>query len=164
MKSFLITSTIIILFLVVNFILGTSEINNIWQSSSFTCNSKMSSLLEIDICSKKYGLSVWYLLLSIPAIAFMVNLFSKKIEDTFLKSLGAGILWVLVTEGFIRLLKIPALYSWERSSLHYEVFTVVSELKFVLLLMLLSAIFSGILGWVVGKLTIRVFKLNFKSH
>lgn len=94
----------------------------------------------------------------------MANLFSKKIEDTFLKSLGAGVFWVLVTEGFVRLLKIPALYSWERSSLHYEVFTVVGELRFVLLLMLVGAIFSGILGWVVGKLAIRVYRLNFKSH
>lgn len=164
MKSFLIISAIIILFLVINFILGTLEINNIWQSSSFTCNSKMLSLLEIDICSKKYGLSVWYLLLSIPAIAFMANLFSKKIEDTFLKSLGVSILWILVIEGFVRLLKIPALYSWERSSLHYEAFTVVSELKFVLLLMLLSAIFTGMLGYVVGKLIARVFQFNVENH
>lgn len=164
MKVFLIIFVVTFLFIIINFILGTSEIQSVWQSSSFECNGKISSLVEVGICSKEYGFSVWILLLSIPIIVFIINLFTRQIAHTILRSLGVGVLWVLVTESLIQFLKIPALYSWELSSLNYKAYTVSGGSLFALLLMLLGAILSGILGCIVGKLITRSFQFIFKNH
>lgn len=148
-------------FSVINFNLGTNEIQRIWNSSSFVCNQKLPS--PTDVCDKKYGFSLGSALEFSFLLAFLIGVVSKNRKQANWLPISVVVSWEVLMEIFSRVFSIPMLYSWENSSLHFGFLTVFPTWVLInaspVIVFSVVLIIFGLAGFGIKKLILAINKL-----
>lgn len=155
--NIILAAFVFIIYLLINFIIGSGIIQNKFihpeEGGGFTCSFHYS-----PICEKEYGFDTMTILYSWPILNFIIGFLIKaRLKKSFLYALLFNIFAITIIQLIVSVFKIPILYTWERSSLHYD-FIPLASVKYVVEMIF---VLLGVVFYFTGKI-IRFFYSKFR--